>query len=168
MQGGFGSADAARAFAPIDSPTLANDPFAQPFAPPGDPSALLLLQLPCVLWRLRPRRQLTSASGPRPKGLPSDLIDEDLLAASDPSISLKKAFVKTDTSAKPASAAPTPEKPKAYVFRPGGAAAARRESSEVVKKVQAAEPKGKIAETALPAVAAKPQPVEEDVKAPED
>lgn len=163
LQSAFGATDAARAFAPIDSPTLANDPFAQPFAPPGAP--FRPASPPAAL------RSESAASppavvapGPKSKGLPSDLIDEDLLAASDPSISLKKAFVKTAAPASGSSTAPTPEKPKAYVFRPGGAAAARRESSEVVKKVQAPEPKGKSADPTPAPVATASQTGGSDVE----
>jgi hypothetical protein len=47
--------------------------------------------------------------------LPSDLIDEDLLAASDPSISLKKAFVKSTPAPRAQKEA---QGKKAYVFTP--------------------------------------------------
>ena len=53
------------------------------------------------------------------KSLPSDLIDEDLLAASDPSLSLKKAFVKSAPSTKKETKSEEKDgKPKAYVFSP--------------------------------------------------
>jgi sorting nexin-1/2 len=54
------------------------------------------------------------------RGLPSDLIDEDLLAASDPSASLKKAFVKSTPVAtkKEAKEVKQETESKAYVFTP--------------------------------------------------
>jgi len=57
---------------------------------------------------------------PVKKGLPSDLIDEDLLAASDPSASLKKAFVKSAPSAaRKETKGENKAESKAYVFTPG-------------------------------------------------
>lgn len=57
------------------------------------------------------------------KGLPSDLIDEDLMAASDPSLSLKKAFVKSTPAASPAKKDQRKNGgesgSRAYVFSPG-------------------------------------------------
>lgn len=68
--------------------------------------------------------QQPDANGTPKKGpsrlLPADLIDEDLMAASDPSISLKKAFVKTAPAPTAAKTTGTPEKKGAYVFRPAG------------------------------------------------
>jgi len=61
--------------------------------------------------------------------LPSDLIDEDLLAASDPSISLKKAFVKSTPGPRAQKEA---QGKKAYVFTPAKVDA----SKSVPKKKQ--------------------------------
>lgn len=92
------------------TPTYAqrDDPFATPYSPP----------------RSQPQPQATqpAATIAPARKLPSDLIDEDLMAASDPSISLKKAFVKSSTSSRSIAAAadsgPTDGKAKAYVFTP--------------------------------------------------
>ncbi|GFZ45014.1 hypothetical protein JCM24511_02740 [Saitozyma sp. JCM 24511] len=102
---------------PYASPAVGrDDPFAQPFAPTqyNEPS------LPPL-----PPKEPAQAPPPAPsRKLPSDLIDEDLLNASDPSVSLKKAFVKSTPAqsggATTARVGATPEKPKAYVFRPSG------------------------------------------------
>lgn len=117
---------------PYASPAVGrDDPFAQPFAPTqyNEPS------LPPL-----PPKEPAQAPPPAPsRKLPSDLIDEDLLNASDPSVSLKKAFVKSTPAqsggATTARVGATPEKPKAYVFRPSGkrdstGPAAREEKSE--------------------------------------
>jgi len=73
------------------------------------------------------------------KALPSDLIDEDLLAASDPSASLKKAFVKStpSTTKKDTSKEPKSET-KAYVFTPGkkGSAKEAEKKAEVGPEVK--------------------------------
>lgn len=78
------------------------------------------------------------------RGLPSDLIDEDLLSASDPSASLKKAFVKS---------APAPAKKetkdvkkdvaegKAYVFTPAKKESAPKEPKEETQVTADEEPK---------------------------
>ena len=70
-----------------------------------------------------PEPTVPSAPAGSRRGLPSDLIDEELLAASDPRESLKKAFVKS-TPAPRQTNAPTavesPSKAKTYVFKPAG------------------------------------------------
>ena len=66
------------------------------------------------------QEQAKKVQEPAKKGLPSDLIDEDLLAASDPSASLKKAFVKSAPSAPKRDAGKEVKtESKAYVFTPG-------------------------------------------------
>lgn len=87
--------------------------------------------------------------GVQRKTLPSDLIDEELLAASDPSLSLKKAFVKSTPSATTGSASAKRDagkadeagKPKTYVFTPTKKGSALRESKEPVDVPAASEGK---------------------------
>ena len=98
ISGGFGGESHDVPFSsPFSSPSTYQPPHSIPTSPPVLPPP------PAVT--------------PPRKALPSDLIDEDLLAASDPSISLKKAFVKSSPA--PASKIRGGDtKPKAYIFSP--------------------------------------------------
>ncbi|WVQ83042.1 hypothetical protein IAT38_005180 [Cryptococcus sp. DSM 104549] len=140
---------ASSAFAsPYDSPSLGHaadphaDPFGgNPFAPAqvqrADPAAVPFAPEPAAEVAA-PAEEDVAAPPSVPKGrkLPSGLIDEDLMAESDPEQSLKKAFKK---SAAPVprggegKAPGTPEK-KAYVFTPS-------QKKPVVKKEPAVETK---------------------------
>lgn len=79
------------------------DPFTVPYSPP------------------KPAEAQVEAQAKPSRKLPSGLIDEDLMAASDPSISLKKAFVKSTPAPRPEGG--KVEGKKAYVFTPGKPAA---------------------------------------------
>ena len=115
----------------------------------------------------------TGLGSPPSRKLPSDLIDEDLLAASDPSVSLKKAFVKSTPAPRSTQKSPTKvaEGKKAYVFTPGGKsnnapgptpapAPAPVPKKEDTKKadVKEKEKKEEQAVTAKPEVEEKPKP----------
>ncbi|TXT16015.1 hypothetical protein VHUM_00518 [Vanrija humicola] len=66
-----------------------------------------------------PSKAPAAAAAPAPRALPAGLIDEELLAESDPHASLKRAFVASAAAAAaPAAVPPTPEKKGTYVFRP--------------------------------------------------
>jgi sorting nexin-1/2 len=142
---GFGSYDHAQA----QAQTQAEDPFTVPYSPPKSVE-------PTVP---------TGSPTPPSRKLPSDLIDEDLLAASDPSVSLKKAFVKSS----PAPRAETKvdgQGKKAYVFTPSKPAAEKRvEEKEKGKKQesQSAEKKSSREKESVkdskPAEKAEPEPV---------
>ncbi|OCF46000.1 hypothetical protein I317_00088 [Kwoniella heveanensis CBS 569] len=110
----FGSSSSSTAIA------TAQDPAQAPFIPPQTQQSPIATS----------HAPSTAAGGK--KGLPSDLIDEDLMAASDPEQSLKKAFVKskpkprpstpnassTDANSSGGAESKATEK-KAYVFTPG-------------------------------------------------
>ncbi|KAL7423001.1 Vacuolar protein sorting-associated protein vps5 [Cryptotrichosporon argae] len=87
-------------------------PFQSPFAS-NEGSAILDRADPAAQAFVPP----ATAPLPLSRKLPEGLIDEDLLAASDPNLSLKRAFVKS-AMAPQRSAPATPDKPKAYVFKP--------------------------------------------------
>lgn len=80
-----------------------------------------------------PALQSDPTQPPPRKALPSALIDEEIMEAADPSASLKKAFVKSETTrpAQPAPVAKDTNQP--YVFRPSGAATASTETSSPTK-----------------------------------
>ncbi|KAI9634689.1 putative vacuolar protein sorting-associated protein vps5 [Dioszegia hungarica] len=101
--------------------------------------------------------------------LPSDLIDEDLMAASDPSISLKRAFVKSTPAAPAATKGKTPEKAKqgAYVFRPAGVPVKFRGQAEE-KKGEAKAPEAKVVQEAKKVEEDGTAPVVEEVQPPGD
>jgi sorting nexin-1/2 len=108
------------------------DPFAIPFQQPSIPP----FQPPISSPAPDSQTQAQQSSLPGRKGLPSDLIDEDLLAASDPSLSLKKAFVKSapTPASRPTAGKAVDVKPKTHVFTPG------KRSNTPVAKEAAAEP----------------------------
>ncbi|WWC88545.1 uncharacterized protein L201_003456 [Kwoniella dendrophila CBS 6074] len=95
---------------PFSSSSTSNDPANKPFIPPSSSS---------------PEQPFQQINQQKLKELPSSLIDEDLMAESDPEQSLKKAFVKSTPIPRTASPAAnpnankivTPEK-KTYVFTP--------------------------------------------------
>jgi len=80
-------------------PIQSQDAFTVPYSPP------------------RPTEEASKVGSPTPlsRKLPSDLIDDDLMAESDPSVTLKKAFVKSTPAPRVESRA---EGKKAYVFTP--------------------------------------------------
>jgi len=80
-------------------PIQSQDAFTVPYSPP------------------RPTEEEVKVGSPTPlsRKLPSDLIDDDLMAESDPSVTLKKAFVKSTPAPRVESKA---EGKKAYVFTP--------------------------------------------------
>ena len=80
-------------------PIKDQDAFTVPYSPP------------------RPTEEEVKIGSPTPlsRKLPSDLIDDDLMAESDPSVTLKKAFVKSTPAPRVESKA---EGKKAYVFTP--------------------------------------------------
>ncbi|KAL1413158.1 Vacuolar protein sorting-associated protein vps5 [Vanrija albida] len=100
------------------SPQHSTDPYAPSgfVSPPRtSPSA--------ALGRSAARSPPTSPSKPasqqqHARALPAGLIDEELLAESDPQASLKRAFVASAATAPSAAVPPTPEKKGTYVFRP--------------------------------------------------
>ncbi|WWC70926.1 uncharacterized protein I206_104878 [Kwoniella pini CBS 10737] len=82
----------------------------------------------------------------KPKGLPSSLIDEDLMAESDPEQSLKKAFVKSTPQPKSSTSnsnqvKATVEK-KTYVFTPNAKNVKEEKRFEEVKKESEKDNKG--------------------------
>ena len=98
-------------------PTMEDDPFAQPFASPSRPFVVARPVSPPIPPFSIPSepspRRMTSSSSPQTnataaaglsagtpnKKLPAGLIDDDLLAESDPMLSLTKAFVKSTPTA---------------------------------------------------------------------
>ena len=79
--------------------------------------------------------------------LPLDLLDDDILGASDPSVSLKKAFVKSSAAAR-MTTAPDSGKSKAYVFKPGrGGSSKPSTPKEEVRQGKAVEVVGTEKET---------------------
>lgn len=78
------------------APDPALTPFSPPLAEPAEP------QQPAVTSRK----------------LPSDLLDEDILGALDPSVSLKKAFVKSTPPTRSTGGSTDGVKPKTHVFKP--------------------------------------------------
>ena len=95
---------------PYDPPSqLLSDPFVAPHI--LDPS------LDSITTQQTESHLSQSPAQPVRK-LPSDLLDDDILGTSDPSASLKKAFVKSTTHPRKANVASDAGKPKAYVFNP--------------------------------------------------
>ena len=109
----------------------------------------------------------TVPTSPPSRKLPSDLIDEDLLAARDPSVSLKKAFVKSTAAPRAAQKSPTKvaEEKKAYVFTPGGKASTPKPmSKKEEKKVEIKEEKNQDEQVATPKQEVKEEPKTAETK----
>ncbi|KAK4685193.1 sorting nexin-1/2, partial [Tremellales sp. Uapishka_1] len=103
---------AAREYEAISENAYASNPFA--------PAETFVPALPeYVAPEPSPPPVPSAAAAPVTRILPSGLIDEDILGASDPSVSLKKAFVKSSTSGRNL-ASVSEGKAKQYVFKPGG------------------------------------------------
>ena len=95
---------------PDDTPSFSlSDPFAAP--PILDPSLD-----PFTTPQIEPHIPQSPAQPNRK--LPSNLLDDDILSASDPSASLKKAFVKSTPHPRTANVTSDAGKPKLYVFKP--------------------------------------------------
>ncbi|WVF68970.1 hypothetical protein IAT40_003744 [Kwoniella sp. CBS 6097] len=160
----FGTAASAAAGVGVGA---ARDPAQTPFVPPQTQQS-----------PIASTTQIPSAGTGAKKGLPSDLIDEDLMAASDPEQSLKKAFVK---SAQPARSSATPSnsgvqsgdnsskggtkgpEKKAYVFTPGSS---KKQEPEVKESKEVKTAMGKEEDNEVEDKEEKAQfKVEDDAKA---
>ncbi|WWC62751.1 uncharacterized protein I303_105348 [Kwoniella dejecticola CBS 10117] len=109
------------------------DPAHRPFEPPSH----------SPVDNKHPQSHAQSPTTPKPRGLPSSLIDEDLMAESDPEQSLKKAFVKSAPAPKSKiestngdQVKPTPEKKKTYVFTPNSKAVQEEKKPEAKSAVK--------------------------------
>ncbi|OCF57101.1 hypothetical protein L486_05960 [Kwoniella mangroviensis CBS 10435] len=126
-------------FDPSSNPFGHSDPANQPFSPQ---QPLHDDYLPSTVQPPQPQ--------PKIKGLPSSLIDEDLMAESDPEQSLKKAFVKSTPAPRigsPASASKVEK--KTYVFTPNASkkpAKEEKKEENIAKHQQVKENGSKDAE----------------------
>ena len=154
--------------------TMEDDPFAQPFASPSRPFVDSRLddippftvptdspvRSPATATQTSP--STVAAPAPSSKKLPAGLIDDDLLAASDPMLSLKKAFVKSTPASSSASADSSTTKKEGEKGRASPVPATKGRMADKAKKTYVFNASPKKA-----AVVKKPQPVKEvkEVKA---
>lgn len=158
--------------------TMEDDPFAQPFASPSRPLIDSRSDVipPFTVPADSPARSPTVAtphtqqspsapvaSTPSSKKLPAGLIDDDLLAASDPMLSLKKAFVKSTPASSSASADNSTTKNEGEKGRASPVPATKGRMADKAKKTYVFNASPKKAAV----VVKKPQPVKEvkEVKA---
>ena len=119
--------------------------FASPDQPRGDSISPLSVSDPALAPFSSPLADPEPASPSTPaqpsRKLPSELLDNDFLGVSDPSASLKKAFVKSTPAQRTDNAVAEGSRPRTYVFKPdhGGSAGPSKDEgraavNEAVKK----------------------------------
>lgn len=95
-------------------------PYQTPIQPKPDPFSSPPTRDPALAPFRQPESEPPTPAPPAQPSrmLPSELLDEDILGASDPSVSLKKAFVKSTQAQRMGSTGADVGKSKAYVFKP--------------------------------------------------
>ncbi|WVR06490.1 hypothetical protein IAU60_003521 [Kwoniella sp. DSM 27419] len=146
---GFGGDSHAYASSAFGTPAIDTSLTADPFASqPRDPAQVPFVP-PDIAAAATPAEGLQPdpTQTPPKRGLPSSLIDEDLLAASDPEQSLKKAFVKSAPAPRTSNkegppSSKGPDEKKGYVFTPSKPAHVEKKPADVKHIVEDEVAKG--------------------------